>query len=215
MFIRDWRSGARVAGASVFVTRLKVGQGESSWWRRRHLVDPCRSHAVSTDPPKDLPAAPDASDVVSGPIGGASLRDPASSGPEGARLDRLPVIDAGAGEPDEAALAPGRPDDWSTGNEPNAAIRQLEAIIQNLTTFAAPVLREIAARAAELAAKAGEAAGPVAHKAAAVTEEVGGRLAVKGHEVASGLRGQRTEEPAPGEPVHPDESASLDGPSSP
>ena len=68
------------------------------------------------------------------------------------------------------------------------AIGQLETIIENLASYAAPVLREIAARAAELAAKAGQAAGPLAHKAAEKTEEVGGRLATKGREVASDLR---------------------------
>ena len=68
------------------------------------------------------------------------------------------------------------------------AIRQLDSIIENLASYAAPVLREIAARAAELAAKAGETAGPMAHKAAAKTEDVGGRLATKGRAVASDLR---------------------------
>jgi hypothetical protein len=68
------------------------------------------------------------------------------------------------------------------------AIRQLDSIIENLASYATPVLREIAARAAELAAKAGEAAGPMAQKAAAKTEEVGGRLATRGREVASDLR---------------------------
>ena len=69
-----------------------------------------------------------------------------------------------------------------------APIRQLDTIIANLTSYATPVLKEIAARAAELAAKAGEAAGPMAQKAADKTEEVGGRLATKGREVASDLR---------------------------
>lgn len=168
---------------------------------------------MTVDHPNEEPAVRDASDVISGPIGGASLRDPASSGPEGADLDRLPIIDAGADEPDATSLVPRRPDDSTPGNEPNAAIRQLEAIIGNLTTFATPVLREIAARAAELAAKAGEAAGPVAHKAAVVTEEVGERLAVKGHEIASGLRSERAG-PASGESVRSDESTSQDGPPS-
>ena len=68
------------------------------------------------------------------------------------------------------------------------AIRQLDSIIENLTTYAAPVLREIAARAAELAAKAGDAAGPMVRKAAEKTDEVGGRLATKSREVASDLR---------------------------
>lgn len=73
-----------------------------------------------------------------------------------------------------------------TGREP--AIGQLEAIIENLTTYAAPVLREIAARAAELAAKAADAAGPFAQKAAEKTEHMSERLATKGREVASDLR---------------------------
>jgi hypothetical protein len=166
---------------------------------------------MTTDHPNEEPAAPDASDVVTGPIGGASLRDPASSGPEGADLDRLPSIDVDAGVPDRVALRSTEASDRSS--EPNAAIRQLEAIIGNLTTFATPVLREIAARAAELAAKAGEAAGPVAHKAAGVTEEVGGRLAAKGHEIASGLRSERAG-PASGEPAHTGEPASQDRPPS-
>ena len=67
-------------------------------------------------------------------------------------------------------------------------VRQLEAIIENLTTYAAPVLREIAARAAELAAKAGEAAGPMAHKAAEMTEGFGERVADKSREIATDLR---------------------------
>ena len=75
-------------------------------------------------------------------------------------------------------------------NQPamHPAIRQIDSIIENLTTYAAPVLREIAARAAELAAKAGDAAGPMVHKAAEKTDEVGGRFATRSREVASDLR---------------------------
>ena len=156
---------------------------------------------MTTDDPNEVPAGPDASDVITGPIGSARLRDPASSGPEGADLDRLPAVHLDAepkdAEPKQATFLPTEPSDRSS--EPNAAVRQLEAISRNLTTFATPVLREIAARAAELAARAGEAAGPVAHKAAGVTEEVGGRLAAKGHEVASELRSARVAETASSE----------------
>ncbi len=67
-------------------------------------------------------------------------------------------------------------------------VRQLEVVIENLTTYATPVLREIAARAAELAAKAGEAAGPMAHRAAEMTEGFGDRVADKGREIATDLR---------------------------
>ncbi len=78
----------------------------------------------------------------------------------------------------------------SGSTEPTAepVVRQLDSIIENLAGYARPILREIAARAAELAAKAAEAAGPMAHKAAEKTDEVGGRLATKGREVASDIR---------------------------
>ena len=88
-------------------------------------------------------------------------------------------------------------------DEPAAApVRQLDSIIENLAGYAVPVLREIAARAADLAAKAGEAAGPMAHKAADKTEEVGGRLATKGREVASDMRRDPTTDATPS-PVNP------------
>jgi hypothetical protein len=80
-----------------------------------------------------------------------------------------------------------------TGNPPPAAragqpVRQLDSIIENLASYAAPVLREIAAKAAELAARAGEAAGPVAQRAADKTEAASDRLATKSREVAADLR---------------------------
>ena len=81
-------------------------------------------------------------------------------------------------------------------------VRQLDSIIENLAGYAVPVLREIAARAADLAAKAGEAAGPMAHKAADKTEEVGGRLATKGREVASDMRRDPAEAATPS-PLNP------------
>ena len=88
--------------------------------------------------------------------------------------------------PSSTDLVPTRP----SPDEPTGApvVRQLDSIIENLAGYAVPVLREIAARAADLAAKAGEAAGPMAHKAAEKTEEVGARLATKGREVATDLR---------------------------
>ncbi|MEA2629831.1 MAG: hypothetical protein QOE66_50 [Chloroflexota bacterium] len=84
------------------------------------------------------------------------------------------------------ALAPSKRSTGPSGADP--VIRQLDSIMENLAGYATPVLREIAARAADLAAKAAEAAGPMAHKAADRTEAVGGRLATKGREVASDLR---------------------------
>ena len=86
---------------------------------------------------------------------------------------------------DLSTVATGGP---STSPSTEPAIRQLDSIIENLASYATPVLKEIAARAAELAAKAGEAAGPMAQRAADKTKSVGGRLATKGREVASDLR---------------------------
>jgi hypothetical protein len=67
-------------------------------------------------------------------------------------------------------------------------IRQLDTIMESLANYATPVLREIAAKAAELAARAGEAAGPMAQRAADKTEAVGERVAAKGREVAADIR---------------------------
>jgi hypothetical protein len=42
--------------------------------------------------------APDASDVVAGPVGSAWLKDPATSGPMGADLEAVPTIDVAAAD---------------------------------------------------------------------------------------------------------------------
>ena len=74
------------------------------------------------------------------------------------------------------------------GGVPATPVRQLDSIMESLASYATPVVREIAAKAAELAAKAGEAAGPVAQRAADKTEQVGEKLATKSREVAADLR---------------------------
>ncbi len=65
---------------------------------------------MKSDPSQAEPRQPDSSDVVSGPIGSARLRDPATSMPEGAELERLPIVesDATADDADEPEQAPGR-----------------------------------------------------------------------------------------------------------
>lgn len=67
-------------------------------------------------------------------------------------------------------------------------LAQLQSMIEGLTTQAAPVIRQIGAKAAELAAVAGEKAGPIAHRAAEATEHAGARIAERGREVAADLR---------------------------
>ena len=94
------------------------------------------------------------------------------------RPNDQPPQDLVTGEPAGAPRTP--------ASEP--AVRQLDAILENLANYATPVLREIAARAADLAAKAGEAAGPMAQGLADKTEAAGGRLSTKGRELASDLR---------------------------
>jgi hypothetical protein len=92
---------------------------------------------------------------------------------------------------------PRRSDDesgWSehdTGDSGRAArewMSQLQSMIDNLATTAAPVIREIGAKAAELAALAGEKAGPIAHKAADATASAGSKVAERGREMAAELR---------------------------
>src|SRR6476659_2745756 len=92
-------------------------------------------------------------------------------------------------QPITVAADPAQPnatDPSSSRSHP--AVKQLDLIIENVTNYATPVLREIAARAAELAAKAGDAAGPIAQKAAERTGEVGDVLASKSRAFASDLR---------------------------
>ena len=80
---------------------------------------------------------------------------------------------------------------------------QLQQMIDTLATQAAPVMREVAAKAAELAAVAGQKAGPLAHKAAGMTESVGQRVAARSKEMAADLR-------RPREDLAGDEQTSVD-----
>jgi len=65
-----------------------------------------------TAAPGATPAQPpDASDVVEGPVGSASLKNPATSGPMGADLDALPPIEAdGDAAVDDVSVARPAPD---------------------------------------------------------------------------------------------------------
>jgi hypothetical protein len=96
------------------------------------------------------------------------------------------------------------------GDKPRAGremLVQLQQMIDTLATQAAPVMREVAAKAAELAAIAGEKAGPLAHKAAGMTEQVGQRVAARSKEVAADLR--RPRDAAEGEPTAESDSADV------
>jgi hypothetical protein len=67
---------------------------------------------------------------------------------------------------------------------------QLQSMIDTVAEKSGPVLREVAAKAAELAAVAGERAGPIAYKAAEATQKIGQRVADTSKEVAADLRRQ-------------------------
>ena len=83
---------------------------------------------------------------------------------------------------------------------------QLQVMIEEAGKTAGPVLRDVAAKAAELAAVAAENAGPVAHKAANVTEHVGDRLAVRSKDLAADLRkAAEAARAAQAEPAAPEE----------
>ncbi len=84
-----------------------------------------------------------------------------------------------AEEPTADAAASTRAREW---------LSQLETMIQNVAREAAPVARDVGAKAAELAAVAAVKAGPAAQKAAAVTAEYGQRFAEKAQSVAADWR---------------------------
>jgi hypothetical protein len=87
---------------------------------------------------------------------------------------------------------------------------QLQVMIEEAGKTAGPVLRDVAAKAAELAAVAAENAGPVAHKAANVTEQVGDKLAARSKDLAADLR--KAAEAARAQNAAGDEPKSDDAP---
>jgi hypothetical protein len=95
----------------------------------------------------------------------------------------------GTGEP---AGSPRRDQARAAAEQARAAaekmIGQLQVMIDQAGKTAGPVLRDVAAKAAELTAVAAANAGPAAHKAASVTEHVGDRLATRSRELAADLR---------------------------
>jgi hypothetical protein len=107
---------------------------------------------------------------------------------------------------------------WSPGSDQPAGTRgaagremlvQLQQMIDTVATQAAPVMREVAAKAAELAAVAGEKAGPVAYRAAGVAQNVGERVAARSKEYADQLRRQQESAAGAGE-AGPSETVDLD-----
>ena len=90
--------------------------------------------------------------------------------------------------PDDFAWTEPEQGTADTGAKAREWIAQLQAMIENLATQAAPVVKEVGAKAAELAAIAGDKAGPVAARAAEFTGQAGQKLAEKSREMAAELR---------------------------
>ena len=82
----------------------------------------------------------------------------------------------------EGAEAPGQ------GGTADRIMSQLQQMIDTIATQAAPVARQIGAKAAELAAIAAERAGPIAHKAADATADASVKIAERSRGFAADLR---------------------------
>ena len=85
----------------------------------------------------------------------------------------------------------------SGGNDPRATaermLGQLQGMIDTIATQAAPVVRQIGAKAAELAAVAADRAGPLAHRAADATADASVKLAERSRTLAADLRNRNTD----------------------
>ena len=82
------------------------------------------------------------------------------------------------------------------GTQAREWMTQLQTMIEQLAEQAAPVVREVGAKAAELAAIAGEKAGPFAQRAAEFTADAGMKIAERSREFATELRrDQKADEP--------------------
>ena len=103
-------------------------------------------------------------------------------------------LDANEPTPEPAPGGDGMADeplpDATSGTRAREWLAQLEAMIQNIAREAAPVARDVGAKAAELAAVAAVKAGPIAQKAAEATVEYGQRFAEKAHTVAADWRSE-------------------------
>src|SRR6186997_1938909 len=102
--------------------------------------------------------------------------------------------------PDETTPPGGDPfagDGDSTANAKGSEwLSQLQTMINDITTQAAPVARQVAAKAAELTAVAAVKAGPIAQRAAEVTTDASQKLAERANNLAAELRGEIPGTPA-------------------
>lgn len=84
-------------------------------------------------------------------------------------------------------------DGQGAGATAEGMLGQLQAMIDQIATQAAPVVRQIGAKAAELAAAAADRAGPIAHKAADATADASVKIAERSRGLAADLRRELAE----------------------
>jgi hypothetical protein len=72
-------------------------------------------------------------------------------------------------------------------------LAQLQSMIDSIATQAAPVVRQIGAKAAELAAVAADRAGPLAHRAADATADASVKIAERSRTLAADLRSRASD----------------------
>ncbi len=113
-------------------------------------------------------------------------------------------LDANEPTPESTPAGNGMADepipDAATSTRAREWLAQLEAMIQNIAREAAPVARDVGAKAAELAAVAAVKAGPIAQKAAEATVEYGQRFAEKAQTMAADWRSENAAAKATAEP---------------
>ena len=89
----------------------------------------------------------------------------------------------GTEDPETSANAQG-----GAGATAERMIAQLQSMIDSIATQAAPVVRQVGAKAAELAAAAADRAGPIAHRAADATADASVKIAERSRVLAADLR---------------------------
>ena len=118
--------------------------------------------------------------------------DETTSGSTGSNGHDPATNQAPAGGADETFGWTAPDDETASGGDARAAaermLGQLQSMIDTVATQAAPVVRQIGAKAAELAAVAADRAGPLAHRAADATADASGRLAERSRTWAADLR---------------------------
>ena len=110
-----------------------------------------------------------------------------------------PAQDETLGWTDESTSGSGAAGDARATAE--RMLSQLQSMIDTVATQAAPVVRQIGAKAAELAAVAADRAGPLAHRAADATADASVRLAERSRTLAADLRSRNAAEGAGDQPT--------------